>query len=248
MRTLVVESFGALLGAVEQCATCMFRGVADASYTLIPKVGRIPPTNPERLREFERLTLDQFRRGAEPWLTWHPTSEWDWLTLAQHHGVPTRLLDWTGSPLVGAFFACESRPASDGVIYCIPSASAIPLHREDGSQPDPFEIVYPCQILPRHFSPRVSAQSSRLVVYSDPQRELAVPTARIIIRAYAKENIRQRLSFWGVTHQNLFPGLDGVGRFVCDDALFHLEYGIDRAIDEFAQTVGADEVPNWPDM
>ena len=97
-------------------AQVAYRGMADKA--------QLPVTSLSRLgRGFERLEkhlLRNFRkyahRDAVP-----NDSNWNWLTLAQHHGLPTRLLDWSFSPYVAMHFA-TAHPEEfhlDGVIWAI---------------------------------------------------------------------------------------------------------------------------------
>lgn len=86
----------------------LFRGQMEKSWDLLPGLARPKYFRPEIL-QFENNILSEFKRRAIPFLpkTFNSSSEWEWLALAQHYKLPTRLLDWTENPLVALFFAFE---------------------------------------------------------------------------------------------------------------------------------------------
>jgi hypothetical protein len=86
--------------------TGIYRGATDARRPLLTSLDRLGGVNPPHTkRELEAHILRNFMRYSRPHLPTAPVNEWEILVTAQHHGVPTRLLDWTYSPLVAAHFA-----------------------------------------------------------------------------------------------------------------------------------------------
>jgi hypothetical protein len=90
----------------------VYRGAADASRPLLTSLDRLGGVDPPHGKTgLEEHILRNFIRYSRPYFETPPVNEWEFLVAAQHHGLPTRLLDWTYSPLVAAHFATLDRHA-----------------------------------------------------------------------------------------------------------------------------------------
>ncbi|WP_340642453.1 FRG domain-containing protein [Photobacterium damselae] len=98
----------------------LFRGMANSNYQLVPSIARgINEGVGGDIESLERDMLSEFKRLTLPTLTSQPTSDFEWLILAQHYGFPTRLLDWTANPMVALFFAVESEDDHDAYLHIV---------------------------------------------------------------------------------------------------------------------------------
>jgi hypothetical protein len=121
IREIIVRSLGELLDLCTPAEpdevtgrrrdTGVYRGAFDADRPLLTSLDRLGGVErPHGKARVEAHVLRNFMRYARPHVEHHATtSDWEYLVMAQHHGVPTRLLDWTYSPLVAAHFATRGR-------------------------------------------------------------------------------------------------------------------------------------------
>lgn len=187
----------------------MIRGEDSVEFVPTPAIFR-----PHFNAALEQQLFWEFLRHVPAYSSVDITHAWLVLSLAQHHGVPTRLLDWTTNPLVATYFAVEKSATYDAAIWAVWG-----LQCEDRLPVSPFDITQPMQVTPVVVSPRVQVQSSIFTVHLDRRdfrEHLATDDSvlKIIIPAGLRDRLRQQLEFLGITRASLFPDLDGLGTWL----------------------------------
>jgi hypothetical protein len=199
----------------------LFRGHTKTTYELIPGVGRAldrfegDKKTKDQLLHNERFALDVFEKEAAAFRDSPITDPWLLLALAQHHGLPTRLLDWTHNPMVALYFAVKSDEPVDGAVYGLEPGVILDIQDKNPRPPHPLDIDQNWQFVAPRISPRIVAQDSVFTVHADPTEIFEAATlTRVIIPAEAKKRLRIILTRYGMSAKVLFPGLDGVARTI----------------------------------
>ena len=196
-----------------------YRGVSDTEHRLLPTIGRHPHLDGSGLLNLEQQLLKEFKRCSPPYLPRLPSSEFEWLLIAQHYGIPTRLLDWTTNPLVALYFAVCSSPDKPGCIYSIHNIEVI----DRPTERDPFDIEGPSAVFPTLIDQRVSNQAGLFTIQRNPCQPLTHETIKtIVIDRALKEDVKCWLRWVGITTSFLFPSLTSLA------SELKMEYGFSR--------------------
>ena len=220
-RTITVawiESWSDLAKLIDECAgdAWIFRGEPTHDNKLRPKAGRAgAQKNADRKTPYDQgdeiAALDLFKRQARPYLTHNPTTDVEWLAVAQHHGMSTRLLDWTESLLVAGYFACNrAGTLGDAVIYGLRD---VPYSNET-EQRSPFNVDRVSVYGPPHIAARIPAQRSVFTIHPDPTADFQNDATRWIVREGACNRIKQILDACAINEASLFPDIDGLSRHI----------------------------------
>lgn len=220
----------------------VFRGVPDARYRLNTSLMRLG----QDCGRFEGHLLRNFKKYAMRDVV-ERESFWHWLAVAQHHGLPTRLMDWTFSPLVALHFLTADPTLfdRDGAVWCVnhrnaheylPNQLTETLHREGAdvftvdllSQVDSLhaldELAEQAFLLffePPSIDDRIVNQYALFSVLANPEQAIddwlhQHPECfrKIIVPREIKWEIRDKLDQANINERVLFPGLDGLSRWL----------------------------------
>jgi len=200
----------------------LFRGqVMDSP--LLPKICRLKARG--ELPEVERRLLQEFKR-TNPILLEHerPLDDWDYLTLGQHFGLPTRLLDWSDNALTALWFATGNTSPEEADVKAYSVVWILMAEHDDFEDNleavHPFEIKRAKLVRPRIIKQRINNQSGVFSVlssdeirdkryldhidsYNEKLIKVKIPYTRF-------SEIRTDLNTLGVNAFTLFPELEGL--------------------------------------
>lgn len=223
-----------------------FRGQRDASAPLFSTLSRYLRAfgvNPRAWSRQEERILRIFKRKSIHFLEFAPDREddFEWLALMQDHGAPTRLLDFTWSPYVAAFFALHNT-TKEGVIWACNPAEIKKMKEVSLKKPadfrenflsDPGNFVWLGE--PYAMNRRLIAQSGTFLVpgvldksIEEILKEYPNPRNTIIKFILPADRVRrkgmQELYRMNITQATLFPDLDGLARSLAYELEFHWAY------------------------
>lgn len=212
MNSIVITTISDYIEAIEalpKSGSWLFRGHQSAHYTLIPSIGRKQFTRAASFEKNEQQLLKQFKESVISYLPYIPKSDWEWLALAQHHGLPTRLLDWSYNPLIALFFAVEVYAEENSVVYAVNIRNEINLETDH-----PFTIKKVKRYTPPLISERIKGQSGCFTIHPNPQVAYRLNKKDICfeIPFDKRRAIKQMLFKLGIRLRVIYPGLEGIAK------------------------------------
>jgi hypothetical protein len=245
LNTIHISSWNEFVALTAQLDGWAFRGHQDERWPLISSLTRylydfVPDRAGWRAREIRAIRI--FRRKAHNYLpdTGALDEDLRCLALMQHHGAPTRLLDFTKSPFVAAFFALE-KATSNAAVYALNTPvlyNAAPLGRPELTRDaiDPRlsgnferhfldndeEIIWTGE--PTRMDRRLVAQSGTFVVPGMIDKSLDQILAqygsnetlisKIVLPQGIRDEAMRALYRMNITNATLFPDLEGLARSI----------------------------------
>lgn len=221
-KPVLIESFEKYLAFLNRASKntenqfCLYRG-QPFDKPLIPKIGRLNLKNVEKL---ESQLFNDFQKRYVAYTTKTYHHDLDLLSLGQHFGLPTRLLDWTENPLMALWFAIDKVIEDEmGVVWLFyPEEDDIINVKEV----NPFVLPSTKVFCPNHISERITAQAGWFTCHRlnknnkflqlENQSKYKDKLYRVLIPQESFDDIRIELSKLGINYNTVYPDLSGLCR------------------------------------
>lgn len=190
---------------------------------LLPKLARFNLEEPEKV---EREMLEDFKRRSLHLIEHYPASSWDWLALAQHHGMATRLLDWSENPLNALWFSMIEKQEVKGTEYSVVWGFNVPKKDIINSteNKDPFKVGGTKVFKPNHITKRISAQFGWFTVHQqgsddrfmafEKNENYSKRLFKIKVQSECFRECKKRLHHYGINSATMYPDIDGLAKYV----------------------------------
>lgn len=217
-----------------------FRGQADVNWPLLPSIARGGRESISNFHDLEKQVMEHFKALSLPYIAEPPGHDLDWLVMAQHYGLSTRLTDWTDNPLVALYFCVESEPGKDGKVFFtravetdyrklsfsemietsrfMINSGKDPIKYDSGFLDYKVERNSQIYFRPHSKNARYSNQGSVLCwnanPFYDPSLSQGSPVYQMVVRKELKSELLKYLYTLGITEAHIYPGLEGVARYI----------------------------------
>lgn len=220
MKVISIKNFVEFHNVVEKhsASNYVFRGQQNFDWELIPKIGRPEYSKNVPSHFKEEFIIRSWLRYSGHLLQNNPIDEWDELTLAQHHGLATRLLDWTKNPLVALYFATSDlNHKTDASVYIMDFENKVLKTKE--LNPFDNEKVVSGLFYPKGLSARVITQRGVFTISNEPQVSLEKNRTnykflKLRIKGKAKKELLRNLEQYGINEFSIYQDLDNLSNYL----------------------------------